>query len=203
MNPDNGYGLLRQAEKGNLRTAMEGKRKLIMNKCIKELTLDFKNYIEGGTVFKRKVVRGIVRRQGKYLVIYGKLGDFIFPGGGMEEGEGLTDTLIREVQEETGYRVAAGSITDYFLVHEKRKGELDDLLEMDSWYFLCDVEETAGKRNLDEYEKELDYQVAWLPLCDIIQKNQAIEQYEKYPWIVREMSIMHELQEWQADGKRQ
>ena len=165
-----------------------------MSECIKEMTLDLKDYIVGGTVFKRKAVRGIIRRKDKYLVIHGKYGDYKFPGGGMEEGEGLTDTLLREVQEETGYKVIADSIQDYILAHEKRKGDPDDLLEMDSWYFFCDVEEAVVERNLDEYEQEYDYQVAWLPLSDIIRKNESVERYEKIPWIVRETMVMHELQ---------
>lgn len=164
-----------------------------MSKCIKELTLDLKDYREGGTVFKRQAVRGIVRHKDKYLVIHGKYGDYKFPGGGRNRGEELLDTLIREVQEETGYKVTADSVTDYILVHEKRKGNPDDLLEMDSWYYFCDVEETAGDRNLDDYEKEYDYQVAWLSLPEILRKNEAVEHYEKIPWVVRETMVMQEL----------
>lgn len=164
-----------------------------MSNCIKELTLDLKDYIENGTVFKRKAVRGIIKHGDKYLVIYGKYGDYKFPGGGMKKGEELQDTLIREVQEETGFRVNTDSIADYILVHEKRKGDPDDLMEMDSWYYFCDVEETVYERNLDDYEKEYDYKVAWLPLTDIIQKNESVENYEKIPWIVRETMVMREL----------
>ena len=166
-----------------------------MHTCIKEITLDLKDYIAEETIFKRKAVRGIIWNKDKYLIIHGKYGDYKFPGGGMNEGEGLTDTLLREVQEETGYKVIAGSIQDYILVHEKRKGNPEDLLEMDSWYFFCDVEDGIGERNLDDYEKEYDYQVVWLSLHDMIQKNEAVEHYEKIPWIVREIMVMHELQE--------
>lgn len=166
-----------------------------MSDCIKEMTLDLKDYIAGGTVFKRKAFRGIIRHEDKYLVIHGKYGDYKFPGGGMEDGENLTDTLLREVQEETGYRVIADSIKDYILVHEKRKGDPDDLLEMDSWYFFCDVEQEVSERNLDEYEQEYDYQAAWLPLHDIIQKNESVKEYGKIPWIVRETMVMHKVQE--------
>lgn len=169
-----------------------------MSHCIKELTLDLKNYIEGGTVFKRNAVRGIVRHRDKYLVIYGKYGDYNFPGGGMKEGEGRKDTLIREVQEETGYKVITESIADYFIVHEKRKGTIDDLFEMDSWYYFCEVEETVYERKLDDYEAEYDYQVAWLSLEDLIQKNEAVEDYEKIPWILREIMVMRELYEWEG-----
>ena len=165
-----------------------------MSNCIKECTLDLKDYPEGGSVFKRKAVRGIIRHGDTYLVIHGKYGDYKFPGGGMKSGEEPVDTLIREVQEETGYKVIQESIGDYLVVHEKRKGEYGDLLEMDSRYYVCDVAETVYERNLDDYEKEYDYQVAWPPLPDVIRKNESVEHYEKIPWIVRETMVMRELQ---------
>lgn len=166
-------------------------------RCIKEITLDLKDYTEGGTVFRRKAVRGIVKQGEKYLVIYSKYGDYKFPGGGMEDGEELQDTLIREVQEETGFRVTAESIADYLLVHEKRKGAPEDLMEMDSWYYFCEVQETVYERNLDDYEKEYDYQAAWLPLSEVIRRNEAITDYEKIPWVVRETMVMREVWEMQ------
>lgn len=45
-----------------------------------------------------------------------------FPGGGMEEGETLEDTLIREMLEETGYKVKPDSIREFLKVKERRKG---------------------------------------------------------------------------------
>lgn len=47
---------------------------------------------------------------------------------------------------------------------------------------------------MDDYEKEYDYQAAWLPLPDVIRKNESVEHYEKIPWIVRETMVMRELQ---------
>lgn len=162
----------------------------------KELLIDLKDYANGGTVFKRTAVRGIVRKDGKYLMVYGKYGDYKFPGGGLKAGERLCDTLIREVKEETGYSVIPESIRGCILVHEKRKGDIDDLMVMDSWYFFCDVSEQKGARNLDEYEKEYDYQTWWFTLEEAIAKNQAVTGYEKIPWVAwvgREMLVMKEI----------
>ena len=170
-----------------------------MNRCIKEFTLDLKDYKEGGTVFRREAVRGVIRRGNRYLVIHGKYGDYKFPGGGRKRGESLTDTLCREVQEETGYKVIIQSIGDYFLVHEKRKGDPDDLLEMDSRYYFCEVEETVYERNLDDYEKEYEYQAEWLPLEETTQKNESAEQYEKIPWVIRETLVMKEVLKAEKD----
>ena len=97
-----------------------------MGRCIKEMELDLRDHAENGTIYKRNAARGIIRHGDKYLAIHGKYGDYKFPGGGMEPGESLPDTLVREVREETGYRVVLESIGDYLLVHEKRNGNPDD-----------------------------------------------------------------------------
>lgn len=163
--------------------------------------MDLHNYKENGTVFKRTAVRAIIRRGTSYLIIHGKFGDYKFPGGGMKSGESLKATLIREVQEETGFHVIAESIgTTAFLVHEKRKGNPDDLLEMDSYYYLCDIMDKAGSRNLDDYEKEYDYQVEWLPLKTLIDKNESALNNDKIPWVQRELLVMKELLQSEAEN---
>ncbi len=61
---------------------------------------DSKNYPEGGSVFFRTAVRGIIVQKGKLLLVTNKFGDYKFPGGGVEENESLEDTLSREILEE-------------------------------------------------------------------------------------------------------
>ncbi len=162
---------------------------------MKELTLDLKNYKENGSVFKRTAVRGIICRDGKYLVIRSnKHGDYKFPGGGMKNGESAKDTLIREVKEETGFNVIANNISsDGFIVHEKRKGDPEDMMQMESYYFFCDVYDESGKTNLDDYEKEEDYRAEWHCIEDIIRNNEAIKDFDEIPWIVRETMVMKEI----------
>lgn len=157
------------------------------------ITIDLMNYKEGSKVFKRTAVRGIIERDGKFLIIFSKYGDHKFPGGGMNVGETLEETLIREVQEETGYAVVLDSMKVWLKVYEKRKGEYDNLLEMESYYYFCEVEENPGHRNLDEYEKEYDYQVKWLRLEDVIARNESIEANENIPWVDRETMVMKKL----------
>ena len=79
---------------------------------MKKLTIDLHDYIEGGSVYKRTAVRGIIQKDKKYLLIYSKYGDHKFPGGGLKQGESLEETLLREVQEETGYIVKKESILE-------------------------------------------------------------------------------------------
>lgn len=162
-------------------------------KMIKEIVFDLKDYDERGSVFQRKAVRGIVKKGEKYLIIHGKYGDHKFPGGGMDEGESLLDTLFREVLEETGYQVKEESVSDYILVHERRKGMFNDCLDMDSWYYFCEVGEEVGERNLDEYEKEYEYEVEWMDLDEVLRKNEEVKDRRMIPWIDREILVMREI----------
>jgi len=41
-----------------------------------------------------KVARAIISEEDNYLLIYSKYGDYKSPGGGMEKGETLEDTLL-------------------------------------------------------------------------------------------------------------
>ena len=160
---------------------------------MKEITLDLKDYKKGGSVFKRTAARGIIKRDGKYLLIHGKYGDYKFPGGGMEKGESIRDTLIREVREETGYQVIPERVNDFLHVREFRKGIVEDICEMDSWYFICEVGDVVTERNLDEYEKEYGYELIWISLEDAIQRNESVEDSSMIPWIVRDTMVMREL----------
>lgn len=160
---------------------------------MREIKIDLQDYKEGGSVFRRVAVRGIIERDGKYLIIHSKYGDYKFPGGGMEQGETLEQTLEREIKEETGYQLKLDSVGEVILVHEKRKGNPEDILEMDSYYYYCDVEQEASEQNLDDYEKEYDYQVEWLPIQDIIKRNQSVSEKEMVPWVERETMVMKEV----------
>lgn len=163
---------------------------------MQEKIIDLNNYIENGTVFRRTAVRGIIRKDGKFLLIHSmKYGDYKFPGGGKHDDEELPETLAREVQEETGFRVKPDTATVYMKVTERRKGDPDDLLEMISWYYLCDVAEEQGDRNLDDYEAEYDYRVEWMTLEEAIAANEKVSQLDAVPWVVREKEVMQQILE--------
>ena len=49
------------------------------------------------------------------------------PGGGIEEGEQLEDTLIREVREESGLIVKKDSIKEFGYVRRIEKGKIEDI----------------------------------------------------------------------------
>jgi 8-oxo-dGTP diphosphatase len=50
-------------------------------------------------------VKGIIMKDDKFLVLTKPNGDFDLPGGRVEPGENLKDSLRREIKEETGLEV--------------------------------------------------------------------------------------------------
>ena len=59
-------------------------------------------------------VKGVIFRNGRVLLLHRRddlelvPGLWDLPGGGVETGESLEDTLVREVREETGFEVTVG-----------------------------------------------------------------------------------------------
>lgn len=160
------------------------------------LTIDRKDYKPDGSRFQRVAARGIIRRNGKYAMIHSKkYGEYKFPGGGRKQGEALKDTLVREVQEETGLQVKRETIKYLGRAEELRKGMTDDICEMTSHYFFCEVEEHAGKQKLDEYEQEYGYELEFVSLQAAIENNEKIHDTVRIPWIDRDTAIMRKLAE--------
>lgn len=170
-----------------------------MNNCcgenkMQELTLHLPDGIDDGRFEGRTAVRGIICQNEKYLVICGQLGDCKFPGGGMEQGEFLFGTLTREVLEETGYHVRQDSIREGFLVHEMTARGNQEILAMDSYYFFCEVEGTEEALNgRNQWEAEPGTTVCWLPLPEMIARNEKVKDPSEVPWVVRERFVMKEL----------
>lgn len=160
-----------------------------------DILIDLKNYNTKTSVFKRTAVRAIICDGEKYLFICSRYGDVKFPGGGVEKGEQLEEALLREVQEETGYQVDRATIRKYGRVLERRKGEYEDILEMESLYYYCEVKSEIGKRNLDTYEEEYRYEAVWLTLQEAIEMNKKMKDLERCPWVTRETQVMERLRE--------
>lgn len=170
---------------------------------MQELTLNLPEGIDDGSFVERTAVRGIICQDGKYLVILGEQGDCKFPGGGMEQGEFLFGTLTREVLEETGCHVKPDSIREGFLVHEKTNRQSEEVLVMDSYYYFCEVEDIRDSKEAADasgyaienfYEGEAGTKVCWLPLADMIARNENVKEPSEAPWVVRELLVMRELQ---------
>ena len=109
----------------------------------------------------RTACRGIVIRNGKLLLSYETAtGQWMLPGGGLESGEEERDCCIREVAEETGYRIRPSECVL----------EIDEYYEDFKWvnrYFFGEVTGQTAVR-LTEREKEVGMEPRWLPLEEIL-----------------------------------
>lgn len=118
-------------------------------------TIDLKNYKENGTVGKRPSVRGVIIKNGKIAMMHSLKYDYYkLPGGGIEEGEELRDTLVREVKEESGLVVKKDTIKEFGYVRRIEKGMFEDIFMQENYYYLCDVEYDVSSQELDDYEAE-------------------------------------------------
>lgn len=58
-----------------------------------------------------KVVYGLIKNKfNEILMVFNHEGHWSFPGGRVEENESLTEATIREVFEETGFKVEVGNL---------------------------------------------------------------------------------------------
>ena len=118
-------------------------------------TIDKKNYTEGAPIFRRPSVRGIILRDGKVAMMHSlKYSYYKLPGGGIEPGETLEETLIREVAEESGLQVIPDSIRELGYVERIEKGWDENIFVQENFYFFCDTHENLLPQQLDDYEAE-------------------------------------------------
>lgn len=118
------------------------------------LLMDARDYDPGLPEIRRVAVRGIIRAQEKMLFTQDAFGVLKLPGGGQEPGEDDLETLIREVAEETGYRVIPSSAVPFGYIEEKRKSRHENMIwhQFNRLYF-CRVEAEQGTCRYSENEK--------------------------------------------------
>lgn len=120
--------------------------------------MDKKDYDPEGTKTFRPSVRGVILRDGKLALVRSLKYDYYkFPGGGTDEGESHTDTLVREVREETGLNVLPESVREYGYVYRAQKGKTEDVFVQENFYYFCEVSEILSDVSLDDYEAEEEF----------------------------------------------
>ena len=121
-----------------------------------------------------------------------------FPGGHVDDGESLIQTVNREIQEETGmilnvknikpFACAIGYYKDWPKEGTNRKTEI--------YYYEV---KTNDKPNLDntkytDSEKEGKFELRYISLADVVQKlNNNIKQYGDNKGIAKEMLELFEI----------
>ena len=146
-----------------------------------------------GSTFHRTAVRAVILRGRDLLMVFSSnVGDYKFPGGGLDAGESHQQALARELLEECGaslLRVGSelGVIIEYNFAQEKDF----DVFKMTSHYYLCQVRDGFGGQKLDGYEKDLGFQPVWINIDDAILTNRSLLNFDKFPeWLKREIFIL-------------
>ena len=134
---------------------------------------DEKDYDASLPVVVRRACRAIIMKDGLVATVHSsKHGYYKFPGGGMESGESMEETLVRETLEETGLRIIPESIREFGYTEEIRRDKYDKaIFDHYSYYFFADVEESVVNQKLDKYEREEGYRLKWVTVEEAIEAN--------------------------------
>ncbi len=139
-------------------------------------TIDTGDYHPQGTVLFRPCARGIVLRDGKAAMVYSEEYRYYkFPGGGIEAGESPVEAMIREVAEESGLVVLPGSVREYGRVRRVSRGRDVDMFIQDNDYYLCQTEEALSARQLDSYEQDATFVLAYVTADEAIRTNREAD----------------------------
>ncbi|MGM9972787.1 MAG: NUDIX hydrolase [Clostridiaceae bacterium] len=152
---------------------------------------------EDNGINRRIAARGIIESRGKLLMIKTNKGDYKFPGGGVQRGESQKEALVREVEEETGYKVkrVIGKIGVVKQVNPDNYTE-NCTFQMYSNYYLCSLSDEKGVQNLEEYEKRLGYKPYWIDIDKALEINEKLlaeGNKEHNPWVERETRVLRFL----------
>lgn len=149
-----------------------------------------------GKTVHRTAVRGVIQRGGNLLMIFSAaVGDYKFPGGGVDAGESHVQALAREIQEECGAELShigaeIGAVIEYALAEEPEF----DTFKMTSHYYRCDVAGGFGSQKLDDYERELGFAPVWVSIEDAIRQNKSLLHSVNAPeWLRREIFVLEYL----------
>ncbi|MBQ9898849.1 MAG: NUDIX domain-containing protein [Ruminococcus sp.] len=165
------------------------------------MLLDSKNYDETMDEFVRAAVRGIIFIGDKLLLIEDNKGEVKLPGGGVEEGESDSETLIREVREETGYAVIPETIRPFGYIEEKRKDFKNyhegRIFHQFSRLYFCEVSDEREETAMSDNEKDYGMQFKTYTLDEAIAKNRdMLDNVGELAWNQREYKTLLLIKEY-------
>ena len=166
-------------------------------------TIDMEDYDESDPVKVEPASRGIIWKNDKLALIRSvKYGYYKFPGGGVEDGESLTDALIREVREESGLEVIPESIRLYGMSKRFEKGIWDYVLDQDSYYYLCDVTDRTFPQELGRHEMDAKFILEYIGPGDAVKANERFLRKEQKVAIDRDSRVLRMLMTEMAARER-
>lgn len=127
------------------------------------LTLDLKNYTDDMPVSEKHTVRAVILHDGKMSMQLSGRGEYKIPGGGVEGSESHTETLLREVREETGLLVRPESITAIGEILELREDVFRKGTKYvcHSYFYLCDVLDKTVETQMTPSEIAKGFHPVW------------------------------------------
>ncbi len=164
---------------------------------------DVRDYDTNLPVVVRKACRAVIMKDGLVATVHsGKHGYYKFPGGGMEDGETMEETLIRETMEETGLKVIPESIREFGYTREIRRDKYDKaIFDHYSYYFFAEVSEAVVQQKLDKYEKEEEYRLCWVTPETAVESNNRMLKKHIITHSVRDNKIFALLKNLSAPCK--
>jgi 8-oxo-dGTP diphosphatase len=170
------------------------------NRVMKILTEIHRNKginINGKTVH-RTAVRAVIRRGQDLLMVFSSaVGDYKFPGGGVDVGESHEQALARELREECGASLLSvdgelGAVIEYNLAKEKEF----DTFKMTSHYYFCQAGDDFGAQKLDDYERDLGFKPVWVNIDEAILTNHSLLNSHTPPeWLRRENFVLEYIRQ--------
>lgn len=150
---------------------------------------------------ERKAIRGVIKIGNKLLMVKNNKGDYKFPGGGMEKGETILQTLHREVLEETGFNVIeVGEKLGEVIQRKLDTIDESKIFLMKSVYIGCSVNiNNKRSQNLDNYEKEQEFTPVLIDINEVITKQEEIlksQTKDSNDWVERETTVLKLLREY-------
>jgi len=159
---------------------------------------DTKDYSPHARRTIRRASRAIILRAGEIAMVKSEReGFYKFPGGGIENGETREDALCREVREETGLIVQHDSIRPFGLIREVHSDQFRHgcVFEQISYYYRCRVLNRMDSPELDDYESELGFRLAFVPIETAIAENARCAAGRRTSFLNRELRVLQMLAE--------
>ena len=144
----------------------------------------------------RNTVKGIIFKDDNILMIKTNEGDYQFPGGGLEEKETKNEALIREVREETGYKVTEIYETIGRLTVNRKKSD-NEYFVINSEYIRCNIDiKDKIPLKLDKREKMLDFKAEFVSIYDAYENNIKLLKNDNgnlNTWIYKETEVLKQI----------